>query len=107
MERYEESLVQMWENRNKPVSVLPGSRGGKLNYDLETLKAEAAAIAEPEKMAKKTIELKKIPFELEEPKDELIRFTCACGKKVKVPAKYAGKSARCPRCKNRVRIPEK
>jgi len=75
MERYEKSLVQMWEGRNEPVAALPGAKGGMfLSYDLETQKAEAAAIAEPEKMEKKTVEVEKIPFELEEPKDKLIRF---------------------------------
>jgi hypothetical protein len=108
MERYEESLVQMWEGRNEPVPALPGAKGGMfLSYNLETQKSEAAANAEPEKMDKKTVEIKKIPLELEEPKDEFIRFMCACGKKVKVPAKYAGKTAWCPGCKNRVKIPEK
>lgn len=107
MERYEESLLQIWENRNKPVPALPGARGGTFNYDLETLKAQAAAKSKPEKIEKKTVAAEKIPFELEEPKEELIRFACSCGKKVKAPLKYAGKTARCPQCKNPVKIPER
>jgi membrane associated rhomboid family serine protease len=107
MERYEESLLQIWQKRKEPVAALPGSNPRMFPYDLEIQKSETFAIAEREKAEKKTVEPKKIPFELEESKNELIRFMCACGKKVKVPAKYAGKTARCPRCKNRVEIPEK
>jgi len=103
MERYEESLLQIWQKRKGPVAALPGSNPRMFPYDFETQKWETSAIAEREKAEKKTVEPKKTPFELEEPKDELIRFTCACGKKVKAPAKYAGKTARCPRCKNRVK----
>jgi uncharacterized paraquat-inducible protein A len=76
-------------------------------YDFETRKWEKSAISEREMAEKETVEPQKTPLESEEPKEELIRFTCACGKRVKVPAKYAGKTARCPRCKNRVKIPEK
>lgn len=38
--------------------------------------------------------------------EEFIRFICSCGKRLKVPAKLSGKSGRCPRCSERVRIPE-
>ncbi len=40
------------------------------------------------------------------PKEEFIRFVCSCGKKVKIPAKFAGKSGRCPACKKQIKIPE-
>lgn len=106
MERYEKSLLQMWEGRKEPVSELYGANGGMFPYNFETQKLETAVNTEQEKL-KKTVEVEKIPFELEEPKDEFIRFMCACGKKVKAPVKYAGKIARCPRCQSRVRIPEK
>lgn len=107
MERYEKSLLQMWEGRKEPLPELYGSNHGMFPYNFETRKLEVATKAEQEKTEKKTVEVEKIPFELEEPKDELIRFMCACGKNVKAPMKYAGKVAKCPRCKNRVRIPEK
>lgn len=42
-----------------------------------------------------------------EPKEESIRFTCSCGKGIKVSAKYAGKTGLCPSCKSKVKIPEK
>jgi len=37
--------------------------------------------------------------------DTHIRFRCQCGKVVKVPARYAGRSGTCPRCGTRVRVP--
>ena len=37
---------------------------------------------------------------------ELIRFYCTCGQRIKMPAKYAGKQGRCPRCKNLVTVPK-
>ena len=107
MERYEKSLLQMWEGQNEPPPELYGANHGMFPYDFETQKLETATNAEQEMVEKKIVEVEKIPFELEEPKDELIRFMCACGKNVKAPVKYAGKMARCPRCKNRVKIPEK
>ena len=38
--------------------------------------------------------------------DGHIRFACSCGMKIKVPARYAGRSGKCPRCGSRVRIPQ-
>jgi membrane associated rhomboid family serine protease len=37
--------------------------------------------------------------------NELIRFSCKCGKKIKVPKKYSGKTGKCPQCHERVQIP--
>ncbi|MBN1393151.1 MAG: rhomboid family intramembrane serine protease [Sedimentisphaerales bacterium] len=39
--------------------------------------------------------------------EEFIRFTCKCGKRFKVPLQYAGKAGVCPKCKLRIRLPEK
>lgn len=36
----------------------------------------------------------------------MIRFTCKCGKHIKVEDKYAGKKGKCPQCKEAVRIPQ-
>ncbi|MHC4478955.1 MAG: rhomboid family intramembrane serine protease [Planctomycetota bacterium] len=41
------------------------------------------------------------------PADDLIRFTCSCGKRVKVPVTFAGKTGRCPKCSTPLKIPEK
>lgn len=37
--------------------------------------------------------------------DDCIRLTCTCGKRIKVPARFAGRSGRCPQCGARVRVP--
>jgi membrane associated rhomboid family serine protease len=37
--------------------------------------------------------------------DGMIRFSCKCGKKIKVPSKYSGKTGKCPQCHARVIIP--
>ncbi len=38
-------------------------------------------------------------------RQQAIRFACPCGKKIKVPARYAGRFGTCPRCGTRLRIP--
>lgn len=35
----------------------------------------------------------------------VVRFTCACGRKIKAPARHAGKIGKCPQCGSQVRIP--
>lgn len=35
----------------------------------------------------------------------MIRFTCPCGKRIKVPTRHAGRTGRCPACGNQIRIP--
>jgi membrane associated rhomboid family serine protease len=37
--------------------------------------------------------------------DDLIRFLCTCGRRIKVPARYAGRTCRCPQCGTQLRIP--
>jgi membrane associated rhomboid family serine protease len=37
--------------------------------------------------------------------DGFIRFYCTCGKRCKIPAKFAGRTGKCPQCKQPVRIP--
>jgi membrane associated rhomboid family serine protease len=37
--------------------------------------------------------------------EELVRFSCACGKTIKAPARLSGKKGKCPRCGEVVRIP--
>lgn len=39
-------------------------------------------------------------------KPQFVRFFCECGQKVKIPAKYAGKTGKCPKCRKRLKIPE-
>lgn len=45
------------------------------------------------------------PGESEGVPAQFIRFTCSCGQPIKVPAKHAGSTGRCPGCSDRVKIP--
>ena len=39
------------------------------------------------------------------PVPQIIRFSCSCGQKIKIPARYAGRAGRCPGCGTHLRIP--
>ena len=41
-----------------------------------------------------------------ESKEQFIRFNCQCGQRIKVAGENAGKIGRCPKCKEKVRVPE-
>jgi membrane associated rhomboid family serine protease len=47
-----------------------------------------------------------IPLESEKRREDFIRFVCSCGKRVKVPPAFAGRTGRCPKCNSPVKIPE-
>jgi len=38
--------------------------------------------------------------------DARIRFRCHCGKAIKVPARLAGRSGKCPQCGSRIQVPD-
>ncbi len=100
-EGYEKSLLQMLSEKKGPAAYESAPyyirHSGLSEKDLETVKPETAEPAE----------LEIIPLEPEPPKEEFIRFDCSCGKRFKLPAKHAGKVGICPKCKLRIRIPEK
>lgn len=114
-EGYEKSLLQMFSGRSKPheYESTPFYIGhtGLTARDLEGTEPVTVEPATP-----KTIPLEPaaipsaasaIPSAPEIPKEEFIRFTCSCGKRFKVPAKYAGKTGKCSKCKLRIKIPDK
>lgn len=37
--------------------------------------------------------------------DGMIRFSCRCGKKIRVPSRYSGKTGKCPQCGAKIMIP--
>jgi len=57
--------------------------------------------------AKSGSEREAISLKSEEPEEEFIRFSCTCGKRLKMPEEYAGKSGKCPNCKKQIQVPEK
>lgn len=107
MERYERSLLELVSERMHPsadeFSRDLGAYGGWENQ-LEDEPAAAAAEAPREDKLRWP---EQVAVVTEEPKEDFIRFVCSCGKRVKVPARYAGKAGRCPMCKNRVQIPDR
>jgi membrane associated rhomboid family serine protease len=103
MERYEKSLLQVFADYKKPSSdeFEPQYKGylGMIQKELQE---------QPESIATRSpAEQKTITLEPEIPKEEFIRFTCPCGKRLKMPSKYAGRTGRCPKCNARIKIPDK
>ncbi len=66
---------------------------------------------QPQMTVKDAFDDKPIPFDNSPPtepaKDTLIRFSCSCGKRFKVPPSLAGKMGKCPKCNARMKIPDK
>ncbi|MBE3144264.1 MAG: rhomboid family intramembrane serine protease, partial [Planctomycetes bacterium] len=113
IERYEKSLLQIIEEYRHPPAVDESPRG---YYSF----LNATANEQPElplvpiplvPFVPKTISFEppeqpeKIPLEPQIHKDEFIRFACSCGRRLKMPAKYAGKTGKCPKCNARLKIP--
>ena len=115
MERYEKSLFQVIEEYRHPSPIEEPSAGysNYLNATANLQEELPLAPIPPVPFEPKTISIdpaeqpQTIPLEPQKPQDEFIRFACACGKRVKMPAKYAGKTGKCPQCNARLKIPEK
>jgi membrane associated rhomboid family serine protease len=131
MERYEKSLLQIVDEwRNPSAEPLSSSADlyGAFQKDLDysnKINPQPAPQAKPAAPVKDTIPFDEnmflppftTPAKSSPPPDdqgifvntpqpqEFIRFTCPCGKKVKIPAKFAGKTGRCPACKKSIKIP--
>jgi membrane associated rhomboid family serine protease len=100
-ESYEKSLLQLLSGKKGPSEYESTPYYfGHLGLSEKYLETAEPVTDEPAKS-------KSIPLEPEPAKEEFIHFTCSCGKRIKVPVKYAGKTGRCPKCKLRIRIPDK
>jgi membrane associated rhomboid family serine protease len=100
-EEYEKSILQLISDKKEPAAYEAAPvyirHSGLSEKDLETITPETPEPAE----------MKTIPLEPEPPREEFIRFACSCGKRLKMPAKYAGRMGVCPKCKGRIKIPDK
>ena len=103
MENYEKSLLQILFGSKEEITPVVDPRYGNFFNELNAV--------EQERISKNQIEQKVSEEEFFEreslPKqmDGSIRFMCPCGKRVKIPAKYAGKTGKCPKCGNKLKIP--
>jgi membrane associated rhomboid family serine protease len=109
MEKYEKSLLQIWQERRAGAGKAPlnadYARLGLVTQEQEDLAETSAPAPEPD--------LKPIPLPPLESKgaarepsiDAFIRTACACGRTIRVSRQYAGRTVRCPNCKQGVVIP--
>jgi uncharacterized RDD family membrane protein YckC len=71
-----------------------------------SLPTEPAAVShEPTAHAEPPGDLQTPVAAVPEPLEQQIHLTCACGAKIKVSSRYAGRSGKCPRCKAALTIP--
>jgi membrane associated rhomboid family serine protease/DNA-directed RNA polymerase subunit RPC12/RpoP len=109
MEKYERSLVQMWEERKRegqkePVEATYAKLGlCPTDEGLQQETARSATPPQPEIMppspgaaATTSVRLGANGF---------IRTACPCGQSIRVTRQYAGRTVRCPRCRHPVVIP--
>ena len=114
MERYEKSLLQIIEEYRHPPAIDESPRGyySYLNATVNEQSELPLVPIPPVPFEPKTISFdppeqpETIPLEPQTPKDEFIRFACSCGKRLKMPAKFAGKTGKCPKCNAHLKIPE-
>jgi membrane associated rhomboid family serine protease len=108
--RYEKSILDVLADRKKPIEPPVDQNLNAFQRDLEIIKRLEArpALQKPAfpQPAANNPPVEERKIKIDEPISEnLIHFTCPCGKRVKIPAKFAGKSARCPACKKQIIIP--
>jgi membrane associated rhomboid family serine protease/DNA-directed RNA polymerase subunit RPC12/RpoP len=61
----------------------------------------------PDARATRPAGLRKLPSTANsmQAREACIRFRCHCGKAIKVPARLAGRSGKCPQCGSRIKVP--
>jgi len=102
MERYEKSLLQIIDDYiNPPKDTFKPQYEGYLGMFQQEFEEQ------PKPEAANPPELKTLPLAPLIPTEEFIRFACICGKHLKMPKKFAGKTGKCPKCQARVKIPDK
>jgi membrane associated rhomboid family serine protease len=100
MERDEKSLLQKLSREKEETE--------EEKKEKEKEKKDTGLVDKENKVLEKEIlagESAVSKAEKEKAEDEFIRFSCQCGKRIKVPGEYAGRSGRCPRCKRVVQVP--
>jgi membrane associated rhomboid family serine protease len=108
MGRGDKSLLQVLRREEEPEEEESGKkkRAEEREEETDTEKIEPEA-AKSKTAIVEAAASKTAVVEAEEQQDEFIRFNCECGRRIKVPRRYAGKAGRCPYCKREVRVPER
>ncbi|MCU0915668.1 MAG: rhomboid family intramembrane serine protease [Planctomycetes bacterium] len=109
MERYEKSLLQMWQERRRgsenersaTAYAVPGLH--RMEGELPQEVREPAF--PPEALAAFPPPGPPEPAPLRRGGEESIRTTCACGRTIRVARQYAGRTVRCPGCRQPVVVP--
>jgi DNA-directed RNA polymerase subunit RPC12/RpoP len=111
MEKYERSLLQLWEERRRaresePLDVAYARLG--LHMTEEERQQEASGSATPpESEAVPLSPTESVPESFHLGTDGFIRTACACGSAIRVTRQYAGRTVRCPQCRQPVVVPDK
>lgn len=113
MEKYEKSLLQMWEERRRGSEKEPlAATYARLGLQLtdEDRQREVLPRAQTPAPEHKPIPLP--PWESEHAPgrrgtDGFVRTACVCGNVIRVTRQYAGRTVRCPRCQQEVVVPDK
>lgn len=98
MGRGEKSLLQMLRREKE------GAEKGQVEEKGEDSKVTEKGQERPDR---EKAAPERAAVDAERIEDESIRFSCECGKRIKVPREYAGKTGLCPRCKRQVKVPER
>lgn len=110
MERYERSLLEILAERKQPAQdeFDPRYRGFPHGLrEIDSVESKTAQVPDVSTTSGVQEPVAESGLSVEDFfQEQFIRFTCSCGKRIKVPAKYAGKTGKCPACKRQLTIPE-
>lgn len=97
---YKTGWVQMGDDEKCLVQIIEEHLQQRQDEALE--RQARLALDQAEKEAQETSEPPTVQS-FQEP--VMIRFNCTCGKPIKVPLQYSGKTGRCPHCGREVKVP--
>jgi membrane associated rhomboid family serine protease len=100
--------VDVLENEARRLGILTVSREAEAAEELAAMRRKMASSPPPPLEAAPRTQSAAI-MSVQEPKkaEEVVRFSCACGKSIKAPARMAGARGKCPRCGETIRVPSK
>lgn len=116
VERYEESLLQVIgldkdkESKKTLDSKVQVVGGFVIRENESSAQSPAAPIVEEKIAAAADISAappagSALQVSAKGDRKEYIRFYCTCGKRIKVPARHAGRTGKCPKCSKKVTVP--